>query len=272
MMVGTEGTTDHAGFPALWVVSGSEKAGGNPVVAVGSETFDAGEFDKPPCGTATGKDGDEVDGLRDHGARNGDNGFLDELFEAAQRADAGTGMDGADAAGWPVPQALRRSSASAPRTSPIGMRSGRRCSDERTRSDRVATPSLVRIATRLGAAHCNSRVSSMMTTRSAPFATSESSALVRDGPRMGMTKRDPKRVVSTSFDRRSSMACKYRKTAVATSRALREQEADGRSQRDPAQWWPTHGAPQRWLHLLRIAPPGHRCFNARKIATLHCDW
>ena len=53
--------------------------------------------------------------------------------------------------GWPVPQAFRRSSASAPRTSPIGMRSGRRRSDERTRSESEATPSLVRSATRFGA-------------------------------------------------------------------------------------------------------------------------
>ena len=55
--------------------------------------------------------------------------------------------------GWPVPQALSRSSASAPRTSPIGMRSGRRRSEERTRSDSEATPSLVRSATRFGALH-----------------------------------------------------------------------------------------------------------------------
>ena len=68
--------------------------------------------------------------------------------------------------GWPVPQALRRSSASAPRTSPIGMRSGRRRSDERTRSESETTPSLVRSATRFGAAHCSSRVSSISTTRS----------------------------------------------------------------------------------------------------------
>jgi len=53
--------------------------------------------------------------------------------------------------GWPVPQAFSRSSASAPRTSPIGMRSGRRRNDERTRSDNEATPSLVRMATRFGA-------------------------------------------------------------------------------------------------------------------------
>nr|WP_298808567.1 helix-turn-helix transcriptional regulator [uncultured Gordonia sp.] len=80
--------------------------------------------------------------------------------------------------GWPVPQALRRSSASAPRTSPTGMRSGRRRSDERTRSESEATPSLVRSATRFGAAHCSSRVSSISTTRSDVFDTSASNAFV----------------------------------------------------------------------------------------------
>ena len=52
--------------------------------------------------------------------------------------------------GCPVPQAFSRSSASAPRTSPIGMRSGRNRSEERTRSESEATPSLVRSATRFG--------------------------------------------------------------------------------------------------------------------------
>jgi Patatin-like phospholipase len=69
--------------------------------------------------------------------------------------------------GWPVPQALRSSSASAPRTSPTGMRSGRNRSDERTRSDSAATPSLVCSATRFGALHLSSRVSSIRMTRSA---------------------------------------------------------------------------------------------------------
>lgn len=46
--------------------------------------------------------------------------------------------------GWPVPQALIRSRASAPRTSPMMIRSGRRRRDERTRSARLATFSLVR--------------------------------------------------------------------------------------------------------------------------------
>ena len=48
---------------------------------------------------AAGEHRDDVDGLGDQGARNGDDGFLDELLEPAQRADAGAGVDGADAAG-----------------------------------------------------------------------------------------------------------------------------------------------------------------------------
>ena len=58
------------------------------------------------------------------------------------------------------------SRASAPRTSPTMMRSGRSRSVERTRSARVTTPALVRSATQSGAAHCSSRVSSMRMTRS----------------------------------------------------------------------------------------------------------
>ena len=79
--------------------------------------------------------------------------------------------------GCPVPQAFSRSSASRPRTSPIGMRSGRSRSEERTRSVSDATPSLVRIATRFGAAHCSSRVSSISTIRSPVATTSCSRAL-----------------------------------------------------------------------------------------------
>ncbi len=53
-----------------------------------------------------------------------------------QRAQRRSGWIVPTPPGWPVPQALSRSSASAPRTSPIGMRSGRRRSDDRTRSDK----------------------------------------------------------------------------------------------------------------------------------------
>src|SRR3546814_15440379 len=60
----------------------------------------------------------------------------------------------------------------------MGIRSGRNRSEERTRSDIETMPSLVRIATRFGALHCNSRVSSMRTTRSGVFETSARRALV----------------------------------------------------------------------------------------------
>ena len=59
---------------------------------------DAGEFNQPAGRAASSKNGDEVDCLGNQGARDGDDGFLDELFEASQRANAGTGMDGADPA------------------------------------------------------------------------------------------------------------------------------------------------------------------------------
>ena len=54
---------------------------------------------KSPLRAAAGEDRDEIDGLGDQGARDRDDGFLDELLEPAQRADAGAGVDGADAAG-----------------------------------------------------------------------------------------------------------------------------------------------------------------------------
>lgn len=73
----------------------------------------------------------------------------------------------------PIAEALIKAS-----NADFRMRSGRRRSDERTRSESVATPSLVRSATRLEVAHCSSRVSSIRTTRSDVFATSASSALV----------------------------------------------------------------------------------------------
>ena len=69
--------------------------------------------------------------------------------------------------GWPVFQALSMSSASAPRTSPTMMRSGRRRSVERTRSAMV-THARRACAARpcRRAAHCSSRVSSIRITRS----------------------------------------------------------------------------------------------------------
>src|SRR3546814_3213476 len=69
------------------------------VVAVRSQPLDAGEFGEPARGTASGEDGNKVDGLRDQRARDRYDSFLNELFETAQCADAGAGVDGADAAG-----------------------------------------------------------------------------------------------------------------------------------------------------------------------------
>ena len=68
------------------------------VVAVRPQPFDAGKLGQPARGTAPGKDGNKVDGFRDQSARDRDDGLLNELFKATQRADAGARMDGADAA------------------------------------------------------------------------------------------------------------------------------------------------------------------------------
>ena len=57
------------------------------------------ELGEPAGGAAAGEDGDQVDGLGDQRARHGDDGFLDELLEAAQRAERRTGVERADAAG-----------------------------------------------------------------------------------------------------------------------------------------------------------------------------
>src|SRR3546814_13335484 len=69
------------------------------VVAVRSQPLDAGEFGEPARGTASGEDGNKVDGLRDQRARDRYDSFLNELFGTAQCADAGARVDGADAAG-----------------------------------------------------------------------------------------------------------------------------------------------------------------------------
>ena len=71
------------------------------VVAVWSEPFDAGEFGKPSIGAAAGQHGDELDRLGDQRARDGDDGFLDQLLQSAERAQCRARMDGAHATGMP---------------------------------------------------------------------------------------------------------------------------------------------------------------------------
>src|SRR5216684_1159052 len=93
--------------------------------------------------------------------------------------------------GWPVFHAFSMSSASAPRTSPTMMRSGRSRRVDRTRSDRLTTPALVRRATQSGAVHCNSLVSSMRMTRSSSRATAGDNEIFSlcDGPPQGIRLR-----------------------------------------------------------------------------------
>src|ERR1700756_1861424 len=72
---------------------------GEAVVTGSPEACDAGELGQAAIGAATGKDGDDVDGLRNPGTRDGDDGFLDQLLEPAQCSERGARMDGADATG-----------------------------------------------------------------------------------------------------------------------------------------------------------------------------
>jgi len=91
-------------FLCGWVGKGcveSLDSGHDAVVAIGAEAFDAGELGKTTGGTASRQHRHEIDGLRDQNARDGDDGFLDELFETAQRADRRARMDCPDAARMP---------------------------------------------------------------------------------------------------------------------------------------------------------------------------
>ena len=65
----------------------------------GIETGDEGEFGEAAFAAAAAQHRDEIDGLGDQRPGDGDDGFLDELFEAAHRAERGAGVDRADAAG-----------------------------------------------------------------------------------------------------------------------------------------------------------------------------
>ena len=55
--------SDHAGLRSVGL-----GCGGDAVVAVRAEPFDAGEFGEPARGAAAGEDGNEVDGLGDQRA------------------------------------------------------------------------------------------------------------------------------------------------------------------------------------------------------------
>jgi len=81
----------------LWV--GRLGCGGKAVVGVRPEPLDAGEFGETPRSAAAGEHGHEIDGLGDQRPGDGDDSFLDELLEAAQRAECGASVDRADPAG-----------------------------------------------------------------------------------------------------------------------------------------------------------------------------
>src|SRR3546814_18763021 len=68
------------------------------VVAVRLKPFAASDFGEATGRAAAAEHRDEIDGLGDQRAGDRDDGFLNELLEAAQRAERGAGVDGADAA------------------------------------------------------------------------------------------------------------------------------------------------------------------------------
>src|SRR3546814_11056401 len=68
------------------------------VVAVRLKPFAASEFGEATGRAAAAEHRDEIDGLGDQRAGDRDDGFLNELLEAAHRAERGAGVDGADAA------------------------------------------------------------------------------------------------------------------------------------------------------------------------------
>jgi hypothetical protein len=69
------------------IVSRPISRGVKDVVAIGPKPFDTGELGKPPVRTPACQDRDELDGLGDHRARDGDDGFLDQLLHPAERAE-----------------------------------------------------------------------------------------------------------------------------------------------------------------------------------------
>ena len=65
-------------------------SGDHEVVAPrGIEPSDESEFGKPAGRASAGQHGDDVDGLRDQGARHRDDGLLNELLKPAQGAERG---------------------------------------------------------------------------------------------------------------------------------------------------------------------------------------
>ena len=75
--------------------------GGNQAIVTGDrvEPVDAGQFGQTPPGAIAHQHGNEVDGLGDQGARDGDDRFLDQLLHPPKSADGASGVDRPDPAG-----------------------------------------------------------------------------------------------------------------------------------------------------------------------------
>src|SRR5438874_6681161 len=69
------------------------------VVAIGREALDMCKFGKTAIATSARQHRDHVDGFGDQGARDGDNGFLNQLLQPTQGTDGRSRMQGADTAG-----------------------------------------------------------------------------------------------------------------------------------------------------------------------------
>ena len=60
------------------------------------EAVDAGEFGEAPARSVADEHGDQIDRIGEQGSRDSDDGFLDQLLHAAERAKCTSGMDRAD--------------------------------------------------------------------------------------------------------------------------------------------------------------------------------
>src|SRR6516165_12684939 len=83
-----------------WMTSPNEiRRRREDIVTRGTEAFDESEFGQSAGGAATAEHCDEIDGLCDERARDGNDRFLHELLETPQGADGRASMNGADPAG-----------------------------------------------------------------------------------------------------------------------------------------------------------------------------
>ena len=107
----------------------------------GIEAGDESEFGEAAFAAAAAQHRDEIDGLGDQRLGDGDDGFLDELFEAADRAERRAGVDGADPAGMAgapgLEQVQRLGAADLADRDAVGPKAQRGADEVRQRGDAV---------------------------------------------------------------------------------------------------------------------------------------